>query len=203
MAAALPLRSQRFLRLWQHVRLGVVVVGVVLLGLAPARAEPLVADLSSHLIRITSSFTGTELLLFGAVDEEGDIVVVIRGPAGEVEVRRKQRTAGLWINRDRLVFGRVPAFYWVGATRPLESLAPAGVLARHEIGFDNLTFTGGDELDAQERKAFRDALVRRKQANGLYVDQVQPVARLGDRLFRATVDFPSNVPTAPTAPRSI
>lgn len=160
-----------------------------------ARAEPLVADLSSHLIRITSSFTGTELLLFGAVEGEGDIVVVIRGPSGEVEVRRKRRTVGLWINRDRQVFDRVPAFYWVGATRPLDTLAPLGVLARHQIGLDNLVFAGDDSLSPEERMAFREALVRRKQKGGLYVGDVQPVGRLGAKLFRATVTFPSNVPT--------
>lgn len=183
----------RWLR--QCARLGAAILALFPSTLAPAKAEPLVADLSSHLIRITSSFTGTELLLFGAVEEEGDIVVVIRGPSGEVEVRRKQRTAGLWINRDRVVFERVPAFYWVGATQPLESLATAGVLARHEIGFDNLVFSGAKTLDARERNAFREALVRRKQESSLYVDEVQPVARLGAKLFRATVTFPSNVPT--------
>src|SRR3546814_10410317 len=45
-------------------------------GPAPADS-PLITDLSSHLIAITSNFTGTDLLLFGAIDEPGDILVEI------------------------------------------------------------------------------------------------------------------------------
>jgi hypothetical protein len=53
----------------------------------PARADPVVADLSSHLIAITTGFTGTEVLVFGATDGEGDIAVIVRGPEREEIVR--------------------------------------------------------------------------------------------------------------------
>ena len=36
---------------------------------APALASSLVVDLSSNQIEITTNFTGTNLLLFGAVDQ--------------------------------------------------------------------------------------------------------------------------------------
>ena len=45
--------------------------------------QPLVADLSAHEISITTGFSGTELLLFGATEGEGDVIVVIRGPGGD------------------------------------------------------------------------------------------------------------------------
>jgi hypothetical protein len=44
-----------------------------------AVGQPLVADLSAHEISITTGFTGTELILFGATEGEGEVVVVVRG----------------------------------------------------------------------------------------------------------------------------
>ncbi|NNE84205.1 MAG: hypothetical protein HKN28_09575, partial [Alphaproteobacteria bacterium] len=54
-----------------------------------AGSTPLVADLSENLIAITTGFTGTEVLLFGATEGVGDIIVVVRAPESQVVVRRK------------------------------------------------------------------------------------------------------------------
>ena len=50
---------------------------VFLCAISGARAQPLVADLSSHLISIRTDFVGTEVLLFGATEGEGDVIVEI------------------------------------------------------------------------------------------------------------------------------
>jgi hypothetical protein len=88
----------------------------VLLASGPARAQALIADLPSHPIAITTGFAGTELLLFGATEGEGDVVVIVRGPDGETSVRRKARVAGIWINRDELRFSGVPTFYRIASS---------------------------------------------------------------------------------------
>ncbi|HEV3177595.1 MAG TPA: TIGR02186 family protein, partial [Stellaceae bacterium] len=58
------------------------------LGLAaasgPARAQALVADLTNHLVAITTGFTGTSVVLFGATDGNGDVIVVVRGPERDI-----------------------------------------------------------------------------------------------------------------------
>ena len=60
-----------------------------LLAAAPARpAEDLVADLSEHLIAITTGFTGTEVVMFGATEGSGDVVIIVRGPLSDATVRR-------------------------------------------------------------------------------------------------------------------
>src|SRR3546814_79845 len=63
--------------------------------------QELVADLSDHEVAITTGFTGAELLLFGAVEGEGQIVVVVTGPRQTTTVRRKARVAGIWMNVER------------------------------------------------------------------------------------------------------
>jgi uncharacterized protein (TIGR02186 family) len=164
---------------------------------APAiAAEPLIADLTSHLIAITTGFTGTNVVLFGATDGTGDIIVVVRGPERDTVVRRKSRVAQLWINKRQVTFTSAPSYYAVLSSRPLDDIAPPAVQALHQIGLANL------HLGVLERKRspdeianFRAALIRNRQREGLYADTVGRVNFLGDRLFRATITFPANVPT--------
>ena len=97
-------------------RAAALLLALLLACARDAAAQPLVADLSSHEISITTGFSGTELLLFGATEGEGDIVVVVRGPAGPATVRRKSRVLGIWINTDSVRFEGVPSFYRVASS---------------------------------------------------------------------------------------
>lgn len=165
----------------------------------PAGAQPLVADLSDHLVKITLGFEGSELLLFGAVEEQGDVVVVVYGPAETVTVRRKDRTGGvIWMNRDEMTFVNVPAFYQVMATRPLGEWLPDASRERHQIGVEHLQLpakAAAGTVDHAEVKTFREALIRRKKELGHYGTAAGTVSMLSARLFRTEVAFPTNVPT--------
>lgn len=160
-------------------------------------AEPLVADLSHHLVAITTGFAGTQVLLFGAVDDVpgiADVVVVVRGPARTQIVRRKGRRAGIWVNVGEAEIPDAPSFYHVAATRPLAQVAGPEALARHRIGLDNLGLavrTGDPRAPAPEYAA---ALIRLKQADGLYGTRTDDIGFLSRRLFRTEVYFPANVP---------
>ena len=162
--------------------------------LSQAQEAPLITDLSSHLISITSSFTGTDLLLFGAVEERGDIVVVVRGPPAPIVVRRKDRLAGIWVNQDAVTFSNVPGYYAVAANRALADIASAGLLARLQIGTENLRLRPTAVIDETDVLPFRDAVVREKVRDGLYQENPGRVVFLGPKLFRARIGFPAKVP---------
>lgn len=180
------------MRRWAIIAVGLI---IVLSGQRPAAAQSLIADLSSSLIAVTTGFSGAELLLFGTTDGVGDLVVVVRGPEGNVTVRRKERVAGVWINRTRATFEGVPSFYHLAATRAVDTILDADVLALARIGFDNLQLKPRGGLSGDTAAAFRAALVRNKQRQGLYAARVGEIRFLGDRLFRTEVTFPANVPT--------
>jgi uncharacterized protein (TIGR02186 family) len=176
----------------------VSLVGAVLaawLAVGSARAQQLVADISNHLIAITTGFTGTDVVLFGAVDGPGEVAVVVEGPQGRVTVRRKQRVAGIWVNTERMGFERVPGYYAVATTKPLDRMAEPAVLSRHEIGVAYLSLDPVDFASAEEMEEWRQALVRNKQEEGLFPAGLGQVTFLGERLFRTTIHFPANVPT--------
>lgn len=166
----------------------------ILVAPAAPHAEPLVADLTSHLIGITGGFTGTSVVLFGATDGPGDIVVVVRGPERDIVVRRKRRVAGIWVNSKEEVFSDVPSFYSIASSRPLDGLATPAVLAFQQLGLDNLRLTPKRGPIREEDIPFRDALIRNQQREHLFGTAVGKVEFLGDRLFRTTLAFPSNVP---------
>lgn len=158
----------------------------------PGRA--LVADLSERAISITLGFTGTNLLLFGATDGVGDVVIVVRGPATDVTVRRKERIGGIWINNDSASFTNVPGFYLVASTGPLDEIVAPEVRIDRQIGLDALYLPTLEILPELERSRFSSALLRNKQRDGLYVEAAGSVTMQEDRLFRTDVTFPSNVP---------
>ncbi len=161
-----------------------------------ARAQGLMADMSEHLIAITTAFTGTEVVLFGTSAGGTDIVVTVLGPRENQVVRRKSRIVGVWANRESLEFARVPSYYAVASSAPLDQIARSDVLARHLLGVEHLDLEPVDatDLDAGQIRSFRDALVRNKQRQDLYSSAPAPVNFLGAHLFRTTIQFPANVP---------
>ena len=111
-------------------------------------------------------------------------------------MHRKSRIAGIWINTSSMTFKSVASFYAVASSRPLAEIASEQVLARNEMGVENL------KLELPRAKAspdiaalWREALIRNKQRMGHYASEPGQVNFMGERLFRSLVEFPANVPT--------
>lgn len=166
-------------------------------GLVPgtASAQALVADLTSHLVAITTGFTGTSVVLFGATDGAGDVMVVVRGPERDMSVRRKSKVAQVWVNTREVTFTQVPSFYSVASSRPLDRIAPQAMLQLQQIGLDNLRLNTAGTVPPDETAEFREAFLRNQIRAGLYLPATGQVSFLGTRLFRTTISFPRNVPT--------
>lgn len=155
----------------------------------------LVADLSNHLVSITTGFTGADILLFGATEGEGDVVVVVRGPSATKVVRRKERVGGIWINTEEVAFSDVPSFYAVASSRPIGEFVSDSVGARHEIGLEQVRLAAVDASRVEDLAVFREAFIRNMQRSNLYTRETAQIAFLGNRLFRTDIYFPDNAPT--------
>lgn len=165
-----------------------------LAAIGTARAAELAIDLSNHLIAITAGFTGTDLLLFGATDGAGDVVVVVRGPPTRVAVRRKVRMAGIWINGPSAEFEDAPSLYMVRASRPLDELLGFELRRALSIGLDAFLARTAVPLKPGETGEYREALIRLKRGSGLYNDSTD-LSFVDGRLFRTTIRFPAIVAT--------
>jgi uncharacterized protein (TIGR02186 family) len=169
----------------------------LLLGVATAtaRADAVVADLSSHVIAISSSFAGTSVVLFGATDGPGDVIAVVRGPERPVTVWRKSKIVGVWVNAQSVTFANVPSFYAVAASRPLDEIVRPAAAALHRIGAANLNLSATPPAAPERTRQFARALIDDEQRAGLFTARTDKIAFLGDRLFRTSIAFPANVPT--------
>jgi uncharacterized protein (TIGR02186 family) len=162
----------------------------------------LVPDISARQVQIRYSFTGAQLLLFGAVVYPGgrppsrpvDIAVVLRGPVQPILLREKQKIAGIWMNADSNRFRSAPSFYAVASSRPLAELVDERTAAIYELGLHNLQLSpGGGALPEKERR-FEAGLLDLRHRQGLYSENPRGVEINGGVLYRATITIPSQVP---------
>ena len=162
---------------------------------APAHSEPIVADFSRHRIAIGSGFTGESVVLFGATDGPGDVIAVVRGPERDLTVWHKEKVAGIWVNGESATFLNVPSYYAVVASRPIADILTPAAAALHHIGIATLPLETSRPMSPERRQIFLTALIETQQRGGLFTTLPGRVVFLGDRLFRATISFPTNVPT--------
>jgi uncharacterized protein (TIGR02186 family) len=162
----------------------------------------LVPDISARQVQIRYSFTGAQLLLFGAVvypggrppDRQVDIAVVLRGPVQPILVREKQKIAGIWMNADSDRFRSAPSFYAVASSRPIGELLDERTAAIYELGVHNLQLSpGGGALPDKERR-FEAGLLDLRSRKGLYAENPRGVEINGGVLYRAVITIPSQVP---------
>ncbi len=179
---------------------------LILLGVAPlllAQSEPkLVPDISARSIEIRYSFTGAQLLLFGAILYPGgrvprkpaDVIVVLKGPVEPILVREKQKIAGIWMNADSNRFRSAPGFYAVASSAPVRRLVDERTAAIYELGLQDLQLSpGGGALPEKERR-FEAGLLDLRKRQGLYAEHPRGVEIADGVLYRARISIPSQVP---------
>lgn len=176
---------------------------VLLAPLALGQAKPqLVPDVSHSQIEIRYSFTGAQLLLFGAIlypggripTQDADIAVVVKGPTERIVVREKQKVAGIWMNVESARFRSAPSYYAVVSSRPLSQIIDERTAAIYELGLGNLQLSPGSGKPADVQQRFEVGLVERKRGDGLYIEDPRGVKIRQGVLYRAEIDIPAQVP---------
>jgi uncharacterized protein (TIGR02186 family) len=179
---------------------------LLLLLLAPwllAQSGPrLVPDISARSVQIQYSFTGAQLLLFGAIlypggrvpTREADVVVVLKGPVQPIVVREKQKLAGIWTNADSNRFRSAPGFYAVASSKPISDLVDERTAAIYELGLQNLQLSPGGGAQPDKERRFEAGLLDLRRRQGLYYENPKGVEISESVLYRARISIPSQVP---------
>lgn len=183
------------------MRLLLALVALVLL--TGARDPILVPEVSQHEIRLRQGFTGTELLLFGAIlSPDGtraaqgyDIVVVLKGPTQSIVLREKQKVAGIWVNADSAEFRSAPSYYAIASTKPISEIVDDKTAAIYELGLPWLQLSPIGAIDPEEQARFNAGLVDLNARRGLYRENSVGVTVNEDVLYQARIYLPSSVPT--------
>lgn len=188
---------------------GIGMAGAMMAALctaAPVAADQqdprLVPDVSSRNIEIQYSFTGEELLLFGAIlypdqrlpDDRADIVVVLKGPVRPIVLREKSRVAGIWVNAQSLRLRSAPAYYAIGSSRPIDKLVDERTAAIFELGLSNLSMSPTGFGEAENLGRMEAGLIDLYKRLGLYYENSSAVEISEGVLYRARLAVPARVP---------
>lgn len=174
---------------------------LVWLALTGARSPVLVPDVSQRDVEIQYSFTGAELLLFGAIiypegeapDKPADIVVVLKGPDQSILIREKRKIAGIWVNADSAQFRSAPSFYAMASSRPIDRIVDERTAAIYELGVDKLQLSPSSLNDSAEIDRFQKGLVDLRRRTGLFVERPGTVEITGGVLYRARLPLSARV----------
>ena len=173
---------------------------VVLFCLAqPALPESVVLGLSQDEIAITTSFDGSEILIFGAVKREAPIpegaplavIVTVSGPSEPVLVRRKDRRFGIWVNTDAVEVDSAPSFYAVATSGAFENVLKQTEDLRHRISVPSAIRSVGAPSTILDPASFTDALIRIRQDEGLFQVLDGQVVVDDQTLFRTRIKLPA------------
>lgn len=180
-------------------------LAALLLAALPARAERVVVSLSENQIEIGSNYTGTQLALFGIIEQDEqhlvrtgptDVVVTVRGPRENMTVRRKERVGPVWINRSQQKFVAVPTVLGVATSRPLPEMATDEVRRRLRLGLSAIVESPEMAFEQTiEEDPFRTALIRLKLKEGLWREEARGVTFVTEGFFRAAVPIAATAPT--------
>lgn len=164
----------------------------------------LVPDVSQRDIEIAYSFTGADLLLFGAILYPGgrvpgardapEVAVVVKGPPRSILVREKKKVAGIWVNAARLRFRSAPSFYAIASSRPIARLLDERTRAIYELGVDSLQLSPASSAPADVQDRFGRGLVDLQSRAGLYYEAPRAVEITDGVLYRARLRIPARVP---------
>ena len=183
-----------------------ILVAAAIMGAAqPAAAERLITSLSQHRVMVTSSFSGSEVVLFGGIELDSDtlpphgnydIAVTVIGPRQTVVTFRKERMLGIWVNYESRVFENAPSYLAVLTNRPLTAITNPETLRRLQLGLDYVALPQRIEpvpADDLPGDVFRTAFLNLKGERSLYIQEANGVTFLAPALFRATIPLPADV----------
>nr|WP_137676375.1 TIGR02186 family protein [Parerythrobacter lutipelagi] len=169
-----------------------------------AQSDPiLVPDVSQDEVQVRQGFTGTELLLFGAIlDPSGsraaanyDIIVVLKGPAQPIRVREKEQIGGIWMNAESSDFRSAPSYFAVASSSPINEIVDDRTAAIYELGTRFIQLSPSGTIDPEEQARFTAGFVDLRERQSLYKEQIGGVSISEDVLYQARLSLPSNVTT--------
>lgn len=179
-------------------------LGLAAFLLLTAQSEPiLVPEVSQHEVQVRQGFTGTELLLYGAIlDPAGsragrdyDIVIVLEGPTQAIRLREKSKVAGIWINTHSSEFRSAPSFYAVASSRPIKDIVDPRTAAIYELGLPWLQLSPIGTIDPAEQTRFAAGLVDLRTRQGLFQQNEHGIDVREQVLYQARIRLPSSVQT--------
>lgn len=157
-----------------------------------ALATSLISGISNNEININTDFKGAQILLFGAKNDVGNIVVVVRGPQKNFIVSKKEKVFGIWYNGQRVSFKDSFSFYSLFSTFNRGEMS-TNDLIDYELGRNNIKFKTVENITIDQFNEFRVQLIELLEKKKYYRADVKKIDFLDEALFKLSIDFPKNI----------
>lgn len=156
---------------------------------------PLSTALDRNVIRIDSGFSGDSILLYGARNVGGHVVTVVRGPAADAVIRRKERKFGVWLNTDSYTLPHAPRYLFIASDGTWRDYSnQTGSLAELlKIPAGLLPFTP-TALRHTRAQPFIDAWVRYQGAQKSFAAPENYIIHTAEPLFQMRIPFSDRLP---------
>ncbi len=160
-----------------------------------AEDSPLLMELASKTIQISTFYNGTTLEVTGSIPEGADVAIQVSGPKHDVHLKEKGKVAGfLWMNKTDVSLENAPAVYML-YTPP----GPEKTFSNPEVGVgykalvDDITV-----MPESEDKAFIfKEYVKLMEKSGVYALNANSVTygtpNKGMKGFSVTLNIPSKM----------
>ena len=182
------------------MRLFVCSALIMLLTTPFVLAEKVVLGMSQDEVAITATFDGSNILVFGAIQRDApipetpiDVIVTVSGPSEPLDVRRKAKRFGIWVNTDTVQVDAAPSFYAIATSAPLGDILTETEDLRHKVSINRAIRSVGAPMNILDAQGFTDAVIRIREANGRYTLQEGSVSIDQQTLFRTSINMPANL----------
>ena len=175
-----------------------LILGLFFLTIPGAQSDDLISDISDKIISIESSFTGKDLLLYGAIDAKietkSDIIITVMGSESPLIVRKKDRKYAMWINDNSYEYSNVPFYYSVYSNRPLENILDKKQMIENKIGINNISFVTRSKIKNEDIDSdFYEAILRHKKIDKLFIENFNGVKIKNNKLYKSNIYLPAGI----------
>ncbi len=170
---------------------------LILIISKPALSQELFTQTAREKIDVTVGFVGSSIEVFGSRKQpKHDVVIVVEGPTVSIDIWKKARILGAWVNASSVNFKSMPGYYQYATSLDENKETTQVILRKNGIGYDALFDENPVKTkNPTELKTFQDALKDKKRRDAVYFAKSAELKFLSNTFFRVHFEVPAAAPT--------
>lgn len=153
----------------------------------------IVLEADTDHVDISSTFTGTDVRIHGAIDVAADLIIKITGPAQEVTLSREMQRGPFWIEGGKADVSGAPSLVYLYATRPIASLLPPADRTRYGLELETIAVHVEPQAGGISEDRWRRAFFRLKERDHLYLEDDREIRITRNRLVLSNINLPAEI----------
>lgn len=160
-----------------------------------ATGQSLLTELQTGHVDVTMTFTGQDILIYGALFKPGDVIIKVTSPDVSVALSHKKAIGPFWLDSGKITVRHTPGLFYLLSSRALDKIMPSAEQQKYGLQLPAaLSKAKVDAAAADKMGDWQTAFLKLKQDGGLFRQLPHAVKLMEKRLFSATIQLPANIP---------